>query len=114
MLKAAAQLALQHAKSSSGRPPASASLGKLAGMHMFWLAGHNCLAFHVGADHAAWLADGTLPAEKLRFPDKVGLSLAPRLGLSPSPYSNPSQALDQTPSPSPSSSPNPRHPTPVS
>ena len=25
-----------------------------------------------GADHAAWLADGTLPAEKLRYPDKVG------------------------------------------
>ena len=25
-----------------------------------------------GAEHAAWLADGTLPAEKLRFPDKVG------------------------------------------
>ena len=86
MWKAAAQRLRASSPSSTPsqaqgglQPPAS--LGKLAGMHMFWLAGHNCLAFHAGADHAAWLADGTLPAEKLRFPDKVGLSLAPSLGL---------------------------------
>ena len=33
-------------RSSSGRPPASASLGQLA--ELFWLAGHTRLAFHTG------------------------------------------------------------------
>ena len=34
------------ARSSSGRPPASASLGQLA--EMLWLAGHTGLVFHTG------------------------------------------------------------------
>ena len=34
------------ARSSSGRPPASASLGHLA--EMLWLAGHTGLVFHAG------------------------------------------------------------------
>eukprot|EP00964_Phaeocystis_antarctica_P115065 scaffold79020_cov72-Phaeocystis_antarctica.AAC.3 len=55
------------ARSSSGRPPASASLGQLAGM--FWLAGHTGL----------WFARGAAPA--LRLFEVAGLEGGGALGL---------------------------------